>query len=413
MPITYYRNVLAILAVATFCTGWSIYQSYAFPALGQPKDWILGLSLLSIPLWLFKPKFQQPFLKVPLVVWCFGFAFVTMLWFFGSSQSEIAWREARGRLSAIMLVLSCLMIFASPSAVRSARWALAIAVLFGTTLNIYEFFVPMTFSLIQGRSAGLYINSNTSGEALVLGMILSVTVLPQFFRGPFLLLTGLGIFATFSRGSIAAWLIAVSGLLFFTKGVRARDVVWTFLLSLLIVGIVLLPKLDAILTSMDRAGVINKNTEERLAWLTNPSGVSDNSSTARIQVAQQAWMKFSDHPWVGSGTGTMREAFDIPPHNQYLALMLDHGALGAAIVPLLILALIWRAQGETRRIGLVFGTITLWLSFFTHNILTFEHSLVPFALLAAMVSTEPFLVRAATKASAEGEADLDRALTGA
>lgn len=413
MPITYYRNALAILAVATFCTGWSIYQSYAYPALGQPKDWILGLSLLSIPLWLFKPKFQQHFLKVPLVVWCFGFAFVTMLWFFGSSQSEIAWREARGRLSAIMLVLSCLMIFASPSAVRSARWALAFAVLFGTTLNIYEFFVPMTFSLIQGRSAGLYINSNTSGEALVLGMILSVTVLPQLCRGPFLLLTGLGIFATFSRGSIAAWLIAVSGLLFFTKGVRAKDVVWTFLLSLLVVGIVLLPKLDSILKSMDQAGVINKNTEERLAWLTNPSGVSDNSSTARIQVAQQAWMKFSDHPWVGSGTGTMKESFDIPPHNQYLALMLDHGALGAAIVPLLILALIWRAQGETRRIGLVFGTITLWLSFFTHNILTYEHSLVPFALLAAMVSTEPFLVRAATKASAEGEADLDRALTGA
>ncbi len=413
MPITYYRNVLAILAMATFCTGWSVYQSYAYPALGQPKDWIFGLSLLSLPLWLFKPKFNQHFLKVPLVVWCFGFAFVTMLWFLGSSQSEIAWREARGRLSAIMLVLSCLMIFASPSAVRSARWALGFAVLFGTALNIYEFFVPMTFSLIHGRSAGLYINSNTSGEALVLGMILSVTVLPQYCRGPFLLLTGLGILATFSRGSIAAWFIAVSGLLFFTKGVRAKDVVWAFLLAMLVVSIVLLPKSDAILKSMDQAGVINKNTEERLAWLTNPSGVSDNSSTARIQVAQQAWEKFSDHPWVGSGTGTMKESFDIPPHNQYLALMLDHGALGAAIVPLLILALIWGAQGETRRIGLVFGTIILWLSFFSHNMLTYEHSLVPFALLAAMASTEPFRAPAATKVTAEGEADLDRALTGA
>jgi hypothetical protein len=413
MSITYYRNLLAILAVATFSTGWSIYQSFTYPALGQPKDWILGLSLLSLPLWLFKPKFNQHFLKIPLVVWCFGFAFVTMLWFLGSSQSEIAWRDARGRLSAIMLVLSCLMIFANPSTVRSARWVLGFAVLFGTALNIYEFFVPMTFSLVHGRSTGFYLNPNLSGEALVLGMILSVTVLPQSCRGPFLLLTGLGIFATFSRGSIAAWLIAVSGLLLFTKGVRAKDVVWTFLLSLLVVGIVLLPKLDAILTTMDRAGVINKNTEERLTWLTNPSGVSDDSSWARMQVAQQAWMKFSDHPWVGSGTGTMYESFDIPPHNQYLAYMLDHGALGATIVPLLILALIWRAQGETRRIGLVFGTIILWLSFFTHNILTFGHSLILFALLAAMASTEPFLTPAAAKATAEGEAELDRALTGA
>ena len=413
MIVAYYRNMLAILAVALFCTGWSVYQSYAYPALGQPKDWILGLSLLSLPLWLLKSRFKQDFLKVPLVVWCFGFAWVTMLWFLGSSQSEIAWRDARGRLSAIMLMLSCLMIFASPSTVRSARWALVFAVLFGAALNIYEFFVPMTFSLIHGRSAGLYINSNLSGEALVLGMILGVTVLPSFCRGPFLLLTGVGILVTFSRSSIAAWFIAVSGLLFFTKGLRARDLAWTFLASLLVVGIVLLPKLDAILTTMDRTGVINKNTEERLAWLANPFGVSDDSSWSRMYVAQQAWGKFSDHPWIGSGTGTMYESFDIPPHNQYLSYMLDHGVLGAAIVPLLILALIWEARGETRRLGLLFGAIILWLSFFTHNVLTFGHGLVLFALLAAMASTEPFLAPAATKSTEAGEADFNKALTGA
>ena len=413
MIAAYYRNALAVLAVAIFCTGWSVYQSYAYPALGQPKDWILGLSLLSLPLWLFKSRFKQHFLKVPLVFWCFGFAWVTMLWFLGSSQSEVAWRDARGRLSAIMLMLSCLMIFANPGTIRSARWALAIAVLLGAALNVYEFFVPMTFSLIHGRSAGLYINSNLSGEALVLGMVLGVTVLPSFCRGPFLLLTGLGIFATFSRSSIAAWFIAVIGLLFLTKGLRAKDLLWTVLASLLVVGIVLLPKLDAILTTMDRAGVMNKNTEERLAWLTNPLGVSDDSSWSRMYVAQQAWRKFADHPWVGSGTGTMYESFDIPPHNQYLAYMLDHGVLGAAIVPLLILALIWEARGETRRLGLLFGAILLWLSFFTHNVLTFGHGLVMFALLAAMASTEPVLAPAATKSTEAGGADFDKALTGA
>jgi hypothetical protein len=394
--------------VATFCTGWPYYQGLAYPALGQPKDWILGLSLLSLPLWLFTPTFKQDFLKVPLVVWCFGFAFVTMMWFLCSSQSEIAWREGRSRLAAIMLMLSCLISFASPSTVRSARWTLVFAVLFGAALNIYEFFVPLTFSEIHGRSAGLYINPNTSGEALVLGMILSVTVLPSFCRGPFLLLAGVGIITTFSRASIVAWFIAVSGLLFFAKGVRTKDLVWTFLLSLVVVGIVILPKLDAILTTMDQTGVINKNIEERLAWLTNPSGVSDDSGLSRMYVAQQAWGKFADHPWIGSGTGTMYESFDIPPHNQYLSFMLDHGVLGATIVPLLILALIWGARGEASRVGLVFGTTILWLCFFTHNILSFGHSLVLFALLAAMASTEPLRVHAATRATAAGEAALDK-----
>jgi O-antigen ligase len=415
MPIlvTYYRNLLAFLAVTVFCTGWANYQPVVYPWFGQPKHWILGLSLLSLPLWLFKPKFNRHFLKVPLVVWCFGFAWVTMLWFLGSSQSEIAWWDVRMRLSAILLVLSCLMIFASPGAVRSARWALVFAVLFGVAVNIYDFFVPMTFSEVHGRSAGLYINPNMSGEALVLGMILSVTVLPSSCRGPFLLLTGVGVFLTFSRGSIVAWFIAVSGLLFFTKGVRAKDLVWTFLLSLLVVGIFLLPKLDAILATMDQTHAISKDTEGRLAWLTNPLDVSDNSALSRKYVAEQAWSKFADHPWVGSGTGTAYESFDIPPHNQYLSYMLDHGVLGAIIMPLLFLALIWGARGETRRVGLVFGATILWLSFFTHNIFSFGHSLVPFALLAAMVSTEPFQVRDATKATTAGRAALDKALSGA
>ena len=409
MILAYYRNVLAILAVATFCTGWSVYQSQAYPALGQPKDWIIGLSLLSLPLWFYKPTFKQHFLKVPLVVWCFGFAWVTMLWFLGSSQSETAWRDVRLRLSTIMLLLSCLTIFASPSAVRSARWALVFAVLFGVTVNIYDFFVPMTFSEVHGRSAGLHVNPNLSGEALVLGMILSVTVLPSFCRGPFLLLAGVGIFLTFSRGGIVAWFIAVTGLLFFAKGVRAKDLVWTFLVSLLVVGIVLLPKLDAILATMDQAHVISKDTEARFAWLTNPFDVSDNSGWWRKYVAEQAWRKFADHPWIGGGTGTMHESFEIPPHNQYLSYMLDHGVLGAAIVPSLILALIWGARGETRRVGLVFGATILWLSFFTHTILSFGHSLLLFALLAAMASTEPFRVREAAKATAAGEAAFAKA----
>jgi hypothetical protein len=406
MMVAYYRNMLAILSVAVFYTGWPEYQSRAGPGLGQPRDWFIGLFLLSLPLWLFKSTFKQNFLKVPLVAWCFGFGWVTMLWFLGSSQSELAWRDARSRLAAIMLMMSCLMIFATPGAVRSARWALVFAVLFGAALNIYEFFVPLTFSEIHGRSAGLYINPNLSGEALVLGMILGVTVLPLLCRGPFLLLAGLGIMTTFSRGSIVAWLIAVCGLLL-AQGVRGKDLVRTVLLSLVVVGIVLLPKLDAILTTMDRTGVINKNTEERLAWLTNPFGVSDESGWSRMYVAQQAWMKFADHPWIGSGTGTMYESFDIPPHNQYLSYMLDHGVLGATIVPLLILALIWGARGEARRVGLVFGTTILWLCFFTHTMLSFGHSLVLFALLAAMASTEPLLAPVATKARAAGEAAFD------
>jgi prepilin signal peptidase PulO-like enzyme (type II secretory pathway) len=92
--------------------------------------------------------------------------------------------------------------------------------------------------------------------------------------------------------------------------------------------------------------------------------------------------------------------------------MLDHGVLGAAIMPLLILALIWRAQGETRRVGLIFGATILWLSFLTHTMLNFGPNLILFPLLAAMVLTESFRVHDATQATTADKAALNKALSG-
>ncbi len=408
--MTYYHNGLAILAVATFYTGWTYFQAQIFPSLGQPKHWIIALFLLSLVLSVSTLTRQQDVLKVPLVVWCFGFAWVTMLWFLGSSQSEKAWEIVRERLASIMLMLSCLVIFSSPSAIRLARGAIVAAVLFGVTFNIYDFFMPNYFTEVPGRGAGLYLNPNTSGEALVLGMILSVTVLPVLWRAPFLLLAGGGIFVTFSRGDIVAWIMAVSGLLFFVKAVQVRKLVWTALLSLFVVSLVLLPKLDAILTTMDQTGVITKDTQTRFAWLTNPFEVRDSSGLSRAYVAKQAWEKFADHPWVGYGTGSMYESFDIAPHNQYLSYMVDHGVLGVLAVPSLVLALIWGSRGETRRLSLVFGTTILFLSFFTHNLMDFGHTLILFALLAAMVLTEPWREQMAAKVPMTTAVSLSKAL---
>ncbi len=408
--MTYYRNGLAILAVAVFSTGWPYFQAQMFPSFGQPKHWIIGLFLLSLVLAVSTLTSQQGILKVPLVVWCLGFAWVTMLWFLGSSQSEKAWGVVRERLASILLMVSCLMIFSSPSAIRSARWALVLVVLFGVTFNIYDFFVPSPFTAVPGRGAGLYLNPNTSGEALVLGMILSVTILPPLWRAPFLLMVGVGIFVTFSRADIMAWVMAVSGLLFFVKGIQIRHLVWTTMVSLLVVGLVLLPKLDAILATMGQTGVITKDTEVRFAWLASPLEVTDSSGLSRAYVAKQAWEKFAEHPWVGHGTGSMYESFDIAPHNQYLSYMVDHGALGTIAVPLLVLALIWKARGEARHLGLVFGVIILFLCFFTHNLLDFGHTLLLFALLAAMASTKTWRVQMAAKVTTANAASFGQAL---
>jgi O-antigen ligase len=144
--------------------------------------------------------------------------------------------------------------------------------------------------------------------------------------------------------------------------------------------------LDQILTTLERKGVVNENVLERLEWFANPTGVSDFSSWERKYVAQRAWNKIAEYPVLGSGTGSSYEA-TVPPHNQYLSFMLDHGLIGVMILPLLIVAATWGARGETRHVAIVFGCTIAMLSFTTNTILITNYSCILLSLMAAMAAT--------------------------
>jgi O-antigen ligase len=292
--------------------------------------------------------------------------------------------EVRNRFSAVMQILSFLAVFWVPSAQRLARKTLVATVLFGVVLNIYELFFPMSFSHVLGRSAGLYMNPTLTGEALVLGMILGVTALEPRYRASFILIAAIGVFVTFSRAGILACVIAVAGLTL-TGSVSLKNLFTSALLAVLLTVVVLLPRWDKLLTTWERTGVLNGNVEERLAWLTDPSGVTDNSSWERKYLARQAWDKIADRPFLGSGTGTSVQA-SIQPHNQYLAFMLDHGLIGALVLPLLVLAATWGAEGTNRGVAVIFGCTVMVFSLFTHTILNTSYSLILFALMAAMAA---------------------------
>jgi len=371
----YYRRILVVASVALFYTGWTGYYAMRNTE-PNPGQWVILFCLVSLPL-LTRQQVISDLLKSPLMVWCFGYAWLTVTWFLLSSQSDVALQEVRWRALAIFQLLTLLALFANPDANRLARRALVAAVLFGVAMNIYEVFFPVTFSLNVGRSAGLYMNANHAGEALVWGMILSVTAMPSRYRSLFILLTGTGVFVTFSRAGILTWLIAVAGLIL-TRRVGLKNLFVSGFMPLVLVGLVLLPRLDQLLTTLERSGTINKDVQERLAWLADPSGVSDASSFGRAYLAKQAWEKIAEHPLIGSGTGASRAAPNVAlesTHNQYLAFMRDHGVLGAAIMPLLILAVMWGAQGDTRHVAKAFLCAVLLMSLFTHSVLNASYSL--------------------------------------
>ena len=133
--------------------------------------------------------------------------------------------------------------------------------------------------------------------------------------------------------------------------------------------------------------MLNADVLERLEWLTDPYGISDHSSWERKYLVRQAWDNIAERPFFGSGTGSFAQAV-IPPHNQYLAFMLDHGLIGVFVFPLLILAALWGGRGETMSVTIVFGCVIMILGFFSHKILATEYNLLLICLMAAMSRDE-------------------------
>lgn len=380
---SYYHRVLIVLGTALFFSNLPLYlhSEIGFTTLDAPKEYWILYAIVSFPILAWRlGTVLQP--KNVLIAWCAGYIIISILWFYVSSQGDIPWQELRYRFQSVFILCLFCSVYLGSDAIRWARFTIAGMVLFDVTINVYEFFVPNSFSHVVGRSAGLYVNPNIAGECMVLGMVLSVTALPRPIRLPFLVLTGIGVFTTFSRAGILAWTVSVAGFLLL-KEVRIKDLIVGTTLGCLMLVLVLLPRLDVLLSALDNAQTINANVLERLAWLTDPTEVEDHSSWERRYIASLAWEKIEEAPVIGYGTGSYHESV-IAPHNLYLSYMLDHGVFGVLLLPLLILAVIWNARAGAKLVGGIFGTVFLIFGFFSHGLVFEPSHLLLLSLMAAM-----------------------------
>lgn len=377
----FYRNAIVVLFTAIYFLFLPDYLNRLVPIL-FPLFWVIGLYVASLPVFLVTIR-KTIFLTSPVIIWCFGFVWLSLAWFFLSSQSDNVVQVLRWHAYTIVIILGFLMLLWDSDAVRFARYVVAAGVLFGVTINIYELFAPMTFSLLPGRSAGFYGDPNLAAETLLLGMIVSVTLFPAWCRGAFILVAGIGICLTLSRSNILAWGIVTCTLMYLHK-VHIKEFMLSVMLGVVLVIVALLPRWDQLLAELQMSGTINADVLERLEWFTDPFSVSDNSSLERKFLAQQAWEKVEERPLLGGGTGESFLSKEVMgQHNQYLVHMQDFGLLGAVIVPLLTLAVAWKARGEAKHLAMIFGGAVIWQSFFSHTILDSPPRLMMVALMGA------------------------------
>jgi hypothetical protein len=390
--LIYYQCWLAVVAVLIFFTNLDVYWQTAGILPLEPLHWIILLIGASTPI-IFSFSSRKKFLSKNLLRWCVGYFVISLFYFWLFSSTTEAFQELRTRILSIIFLLLTLIIFSKYSIVQVfTRYAIIIAALLATTVNIYEFFNPLIFSAVNetGRAAGFYINPNTSGCALVLSLIFGVDLLQPKYRTPFALLIGLGVFLTFSRGSLLGWIIVM--IIFINAYVIPRKQLFAWFAGLVmmitIVGITgNLVNLD----SLQDMGLINDNVLGRLQEFGSPSSTDDDAALARIEVVKIAWQMFSEHPFIGNGIASTRglsvgglATHDISTHNMYLYFMADHGVIGAFIYPLLIYAATCPYQKNNKYISLAFVAFCLIWGFFSHNIVEQRFQLMTFSLMATM-----------------------------
>lgn len=378
-----FNCALAFLSVAVFFTNLPNYLHIHRWGI-VPYQWVIGFGILALPLFV-RQVCKSNVLGRTVIGWSLLYVIVSLLWFIPSTQDDIAWQEVRSRALTAIELMAFFILFAAPEMNRIVRRALVAGVLVGVALNVYEVFVPLSFSEIIGRSAGLYINPTTSSLALVGGMIITVTIVPRWFRSIYVLTAGVGVLSTFSRGGIILWCVATAGFVLF-RLIPSRDVVKAMVLGALIFAALIIQQGSEFLDALTRTGVLNANVEERLEWLTDPSGVQDRSGWARTYVAKRLWEKWAETPFFGEGTGAAYSAFEIPPHNQYLLLMVDHGLVGMLLFPLLLLSVIYEARGVSIALVLLFGFVQALAGLMSNTLLTEPQTLLLLAVAATMPS---------------------------
>ncbi len=379
-----YQYFISIVATFLFFTEIPDYLfTINFLPL-NPLAWIGTFAFLSLP---FIKKITS--MPKPLVIGLIFYTAIAIFSLMTVSSDEESMQDFRLRILSVLFICLMYVIYEQKS-LTQVKYALMAAVFLSVFNNFFELANPGIFSdLNVGRPAGFYINPTKTGAALVIGMLFGINVIKKQYRWLFVLIIGLGVVCTFSRGPILGWLICLPLLI----GARVlSDKRRTVVMPILIlVAVVSVTNPLALLTNYFSGGTDGSywNVLNRLEQFQAPS-LEDDSSKERKLVAREAWYMFGKHPFWGNGLGSTHKwtVADVSTHNMYLYDMADNGIIGLLFLPGAIFAVVYRNQGEQKVILICYAIFMSLLGVFSHNVLEERYILISFSLLAAMNSNQ-------------------------
>lgn len=329
-----------------------------------------GVCLLIIVL---DRKNLKRVLEKRIVVWAFAFLLLlTWAMLVRTFNSPVGvsdyrfFREFGLVINNIGFLLACVLIFDDPYVLWVTKRAVMIATLVGIPLIVYDVFYPGFFSDIPGRGAGLYVDPNSAGMALVFGCLIGLdTIRRSWQKDLFVMCCLVGVLATFSReAAISFAVILIVGSLCRVFSPHRLIIVGAVVTTLFVVK-----NLDNTLTDKN---ILTSDVQARLTFQW-----SDSSTKDRERLMYKTLELFEASPLIGQGFGTTTYWADIPAHNTYLNLMVDCGILGALVIPGLILSIRRRTWDFN-----TFAVIFLLWGFLNHQVLSELYALITIAVLA-------------------------------
>lgn len=257
-------------------------------------------------------------------------------------------------------------------------FVLALSLLFD--LAFPEVLYPWTLpGAVPGRPGSFLINANKPAEVLVLCGLLAMPVLRPRLALVLVMVMGLGIFATFSRTGMVAWVLLV--LVYWNQQIlkRAQIIgIGGFAVLLVASG----GLLAILIESQDLPVDAVKDISNRISFI-GTGNLQDESAQDRGFVLQEGVKLFFGHPLAGAGAGaTHYWEHDVAPHNFLVLMAAEYGLIGvAAWLGLVFMVLSGRYLEHFSGQVCATGFLILF-TMSTHNILDFPYWLVGLFLLS-------------------------------
>lgn len=332
-----------LATLLTFIVPWE--DSVPLPTLGSAAR-LAGLALAA--LWavtvVVEGKFRKPHLFHALVLLFFLWNFVSLFW---SPESDATLQRIKTYGQIFLLLLIYWDVFKSPRELLTGIQAYVFGCYVLVISTIYNYAQGNVAVVYEGRYSATGVNAVDMALILMMGLPAAMQLFFSEKKGLLLKIANLAyiplsIFAILLTGSRTSLIAAMPFGLFLVVTRQIKPNTKLLVVSILFISLLaLLP-------------FIPSNILSRLSTL--GSSIEAGDIGGRVELWESAILEFSQHPFLGIGSGVLDSAIGSAAHNTFISVLAETGIIGFVLFLLILAIVFFMAMNAPN------GNASLWVS---------------------------------------------------